>query len=189
MELSPIITDRKIHSHFLNVDPKRLELKKSISVFQSTPVVKVEKKFKCTCSKTKCLKRYCVCFVNGEICDENCECCDCMNIIHREKNKVEVGFCKCVGSQCQKLYCECFKNGRECGSHCRCVSCKNKNEFGIQHISVLIFNSKIFIEETKPLLSRKRPSDLLSTRDQSNKKVKFTNGLDSHADIKKRLKL
>jgi hypothetical protein len=114
-----------------------------------------------------------------------------MNYIHREKNILDVGFCKCVGSQCQKLYCECFKNGRECGSHCRCVSCKNKNEFGIQHISVLISKDKIFIEEkVSQLLSKKRSRDfeLGSTREQSNKKVKFTNGY-SHADIKKRLKL
>ena len=193
MEFSPIITEYKTHPRFLNIDPKKLELKKSVTVFQSTPVIKIDKKFKCTCLKTKCLKKYCVCFLNGEICDENCECCDCSNLTIRDKQiSVEAGFCKCVGSQCQKLYCECFKNGRACGVQCRCVSCKNKvNNFGIQHISVLILNKKIFIEESKPLLVRKRSSEveLLSTRDQSNKKRRLTNGLDSHADIKKRLKL
>jgi hypothetical protein len=193
MEFSPIITEQLKHSHFLNIDPKKLEYRKN-SIFQSTPVVKLDKKFKCNCSKSKCLKGYCICFQNHEVCDENCECCECSNITQNKGKQiaVELGFCRCAESQCQKLYCECFKNGRDCNNQCRCVSCKNKlYDYGIQQISVLIDHKKIIVEERDiPLLSKKRTNDvdLRSTREQTNKKVRKTNGLDSHADIKKKLK-
>lgn len=34
---------------------------------------------KCTCSKSKCLKLYCECFANGQVCGIDCGCKDCCN--------------------------------------------------------------------------------------------------------------
>lgn len=33
----------------------------------------------CSCSKTHCLKRYCECFSQGFLCNQNCLCTDCKN--------------------------------------------------------------------------------------------------------------
>lgn len=38
-----------------------------------------KKKIVCNCKKTKCLKLYCECFQAGELCNEDCNCCDCKN--------------------------------------------------------------------------------------------------------------
>lgn len=37
------------------------------------------KKFNCHCEKSKCQKKYCECYANGEICDAKCNCKDCKN--------------------------------------------------------------------------------------------------------------
>lgn len=38
-----------------------------------------KKKIICNCKKTQCLKKYCECYVNGELCSDECNCCDCCN--------------------------------------------------------------------------------------------------------------
>lgn len=35
----------------------------------------------CTCKKSNCLKRYCKCHLNGQICNELCKCISCQNRI------------------------------------------------------------------------------------------------------------
>jgi hypothetical protein len=90
----------------------------------------------CTCSKTKCLKKYCECLANNQYC-VNCNCVDCHNTPQFQKEKakenVEVITCTCTKSNCNKKYCECYKSGKACNSNCRCLNCQNKCKECIGH--------------------------------------------------------
>ena len=33
----------------------------------------------CNCKSTKCLKKYCICFENGTMCNQSCKCTQCLN--------------------------------------------------------------------------------------------------------------
>ena len=46
-------------------------------------------KYSCTCSKTKCIKKYCECFANGRLCI-GCHCIDCLNKPIFQKNENEI---------------------------------------------------------------------------------------------------
>ena len=86
----------------------------------------------CTCSKTKCLKKYCECLANNQYCF-NCNCVDCHNLpeYQQEKYKQETEeiTCTCTKSNCNKKYCECYKTGKKCNDNCRCINCLNKKMF------------------------------------------------------------
>jgi len=99
----------------------------------------MQKSHTCNCKKTKCLKLYCECFANGEICGEGCNCTECFNtsannqrsnaiesILNRDPEafnskfkmsnnysakKVHKRGCNCKKSNCLKKYCECFNAG------------------------------------------------------------------------------
>ena len=93
----------------------------------------------CSCTKTKCIKKYCECFANSKYCVD-CLCQNCMNkltelnpiqnsntnnsIIRFENEKDKV-ICTCTKSNCCKKYCECFKIGKKCSNKCRCLNCLN----------------------------------------------------------------
>ncbi|KAL4622809.1 hypothetical protein GN956_G19882 [Arapaima gigas] len=105
----------------------------------------------CSCVKCQCLKFYCECFANGDLC-VNCNCVNCFNNIEHEyeRDKVikmclgrnphafqpkignrklgRVQGCSCKRSSCQKNYCECYGANVMCSSTCKCVGCKNYNE-------------------------------------------------------------
>ena len=85
----------------------------------------------CTCSKTKCLKKYCECLANNQYCF-NCNCVDCHNLpeYQQEKYKQETEeiTCTCTKSNCNKKYCECYKTGKKCNDNCRCINCLNKKD-------------------------------------------------------------
>jgi hypothetical protein len=99
-----------------------------------------KKKLCCTCTKSRCLKKYCECFANGEYC-HGCECLNCYNIpkfkelIQRsleysaneenEDEKKNEILCNCTKSNCTKKYCECYKAGEGCKELCRCINCEN----------------------------------------------------------------
>ncbi len=130
----------------------------------------------CTCTKTKCMKKYCECLANNQFC-YNCSCIDCHNIpaYQQEKTKenTEKIICTCTKSNCNKKYCECYKSGRKCNSSCRCLNCQNRDEkkdkyedYIVERISVFIDRGVISIEKkdiTNDLLNRKRERDMKST--------------------------
>ena len=110
----------------------------------------------CTCTKTKCLKKYCECLSNNQYC-YNCNCIDCHNNPDYQnenlKDDKDLSVCTCTKSNCNKKYCECYKVGEKCNNNCRCINCFNKNsilekkQFLIERISVLIENKQIFIQK------------------------------------------
>ncbi|XP_028842228.1 spexin prohormone 2 isoform X2 [Denticeps clupeoides] len=109
----------------------------------------------CSCTKSHCLKMYCDCFANGDICS-NCNCVNCCNNADHEKQRSRAiqsylyknpkAFqskndnknagdaegrhkgCNCKRSRCLKNYCECYEAQIMCSSTCRCVGCRNYSE-------------------------------------------------------------
>ena len=88
----------------------------------------------CSCTKTKCIKKYCECFANKRYCVD-CHCSGCLNnseYYKKDQNnsknneKIEKIICTCEKSNCNKKYCECFKANQKCNNKCRCVNCNNK---------------------------------------------------------------
>lgn len=117
---------------------------------------KSEKKFFCRCKNSRCIKKYCECFINGESCDSlNCCCSSCKNFKFQIPEKINSGpnFCNCTRSNCLKNYCECFKFGRKCSIHCRCLICLNQAKLSkslvFEKIRIMITENKITIDDSK----------------------------------------
>lgn len=160
-----------------NSDSKQL---KPLSVNRALDFGIAEKKFCCTCKKSRCLKKYCVCYANGERC-RSCNCVDCLNtesegkiaqaIVFSKSSDTE--FCNCAKSGCKKSYCECYKNNRKCNDLCRCLNCSNQifntgpAVLAFEKISVCIHDMHLDLENTKltedEFLCKKRetPEDAL----------------------------
>ena len=118
----------------------------------------------CSCSKTKCIKKYCECLSNNQYC-YNCNCIDCHNKPDYTKKNLrgekEIVSCTCTKSNCNKKYCECYKIGEKCNDNCRCINCLNneeaekkkfekktnlKYELAMERISILIEDKKIYVD-------------------------------------------
>ena len=104
------------------------------------------KETRCSCSRSGCLKGYCVCFAAGKTCSPEvgtgCGCTGCENDdstderqakraallqplkVKRAARSSRTG-CTCKHSGCRKRYCECFKAGIKCVDKCKCLGCKN----------------------------------------------------------------
>ena len=101
----------------------------------------------CKCRNSKCQKLYCICFADGRLCTELCNCHDCLNnnkenlyennlvkkalLVDKENQELNFFYnyriqgCNCVNSNCVKNYCECFKFGKRCSEYCKCKNCFN----------------------------------------------------------------
>ena len=51
-----------------------------VSIRSPPPRPDNQRKLKCNCRKSKCLKLYCDCFSNGLFCSKDCECANCANL-------------------------------------------------------------------------------------------------------------
>ena len=86
--------------------------------------------YKCCCTKTQCIRKYCQCFNEGRYCVD-CDCRNCLNQLpkHSSTNikniQTKTVICTCTKSGCNKNYCECYKSGEKCTNFCRCVNCEN----------------------------------------------------------------
>ncbi|KAM8939250.1 tesmin [Pelodytes ibericus] len=130
----------------------------SVKAVQRFPVTAWDNKSRkpCNCTKSQCLKLYCDCFANGDLCS-NCNCNNCFNNIYHglerfkaikaylDRNpeafqpKIAKGKtgsikprhnkgCNCKRSGCLKNYCECYEAKIMCSSICKCIGCKNYEE-------------------------------------------------------------
>ena len=114
---------------------------KSKEIIENNNLLTNKDKPCCSCTKTKCIKKYCECFSNKMYCN-NCLCQDCMNkysyLNSNSSNDIkyildnDTIMCTCTKSGCNKKYCECFKAGKKCNEKCRCMNCQNiSNIFNI----------------------------------------------------------
>ena len=54
-------------------------------------VKKDKRQDSCTCTKSNCIQGYCVCYINGKVCDPaKCKCTGCKNdkVIEKDENKI-----------------------------------------------------------------------------------------------------
>jgi hypothetical protein len=103
----------------------------------------------CKCVRSKCLKLYCPCFKEGNVCTKSCTCVYCAN--RTEKNDGSTGEqrqlavyhclqnrpdafetrvrkpgCACKNNRCVFKYCECFRTELACTDQCSCRECENQ---------------------------------------------------------------
>lgn len=82
----------------------------------------------CSCKRSRCRKKYCLCFSLGRACRDTCKCEDCGNT--PEDALFDGQFsrqgCRCTNSRCRKKYCICFANAFKCSPFCKCQNCENK---------------------------------------------------------------
>ena len=85
----------------------------------------------CNCKRTKCSKKYCICFKKGRECNKFCLCEGCDNSALTPKVGLKTAQairCNCKKSQCSKRYCECFSSAQRCRDDCCCDNCLNIEE-------------------------------------------------------------
>ncbi|CAD8146343.1 unnamed protein product [Paramecium pentaurelia] len=129
----------------------------------------IPKSLKCKCNKSMCLKQYCDCFANGNMCTTQCQCQGCHNTeeyleerdeaINKLKmqnqsieKEVPIGIsCKCKKSKCLKRYCDCFQNYQKCNETCQCFNCSNQLEKVEQGDQRLMMNSISQFDENSRL--------------------------------------
>ena len=134
--------DENLINNNINFINQRIKISNNNSIPINTTINSLDSSLKCTCSKTRCHKKYCICFSQKRFC-EGCNCRNCENqpkILDQSIeriNKLNVDInnpyndnsqrvnCNCSKSNCMKKYCECFKQGINCNSLCRCISCNN----------------------------------------------------------------
>ena len=141
---------------------------KNIENIENNNILTFQKyKLCCSCTKTKCIKKYCECFANKRFC-KDCKCQDCLNKFdinnncsNQYLNENEIINCTCSKSNCNKKYCDCYKSRVKCNEKCRCVNCMNpinqiqnnlinsiiNNDNNIKNINDNNINKEINLEE------------------------------------------
>ena len=97
----------------------------------------------CTCTRSNCLKMYCVCVKAGKVCTAECRCHGCKNTLAYRKATPKVFSdmlakqidkprgCNC-NRPCNTNYCECRKRGRRCTEECNCKDgCCSNNKLKV----------------------------------------------------------
>ncbi len=158
----------------------------------------------CSCTKTKCIKKYCECFANNKYCVD-CLCQNCMNKLteinpiqnsnsnnsiiefENEKNKV---ICTCTKSNCCKKYCECFKIGKKCSSKCRCLNCMNMdlkymNQNNNNLISDVIYKNNINSEDKNILLNKSSECESINDTFKIQRISVFINKYQTEINVEK----
>ena len=158
----------------------------------------------CSCTKTKCIKKYCECFANNKYCVD-CLCQNCMNKLteinpiqnsnsnnsiielENEKNKV---ICTCTKSNCCKKYCECFKIGKKCCSKCRCLNCMNMdlkymNQNNNNLISDVIYKNNINSEDKNILLNKSSECESIDDTFKIQRISVFINKYQTEINVEK----
>ena len=89
----------------------------------------------CRCSRSGCIKKYCICFAAGNDCGKHCRCVGCHNVagskeredaLNKTNRRPPQYGCHCKKSKCLKKYCACFSKGAPCNPLvCKCVDCEN----------------------------------------------------------------
>ena len=147
--------------------------------------------YKCCCTKTQCIRKYCQCFNEGRYCVD-CDCRNCLNQLPKYSSnnikniQTKTAICTCTKSGCNKNYCECFKNGEKCTNLCRCVNCencdscdKNRNKnFSLEECtenSVYIISNICVIEDIKEYKKMKKDKLLNKKRKKDNNKINMKN--------------
>jgi len=82
----------------------------------------------CSCKRSRCRKKYCLCFANGTACTPDCRCEDCGNTPEDGlfSGLYTTRYCRCDNSRCRKKYCVCFQDGKFCSPCCKCKNCENQ---------------------------------------------------------------
>ncbi|XP_051545673.1 spexin prohormone 2 [Myxocyprinus asiaticus] len=144
----------QLHQTICPTQPQTVGQEEDGQTKGSERTVNLEKsKRPCNCTKSQCLKLYCECFANGEVCS-NCKCTNCFNNTEHESerchaikiclernpgafrpkigkrkqgnvNSCHTKGCNCKRSGCLKNYCECYEAQIMCTSTCKCVGCRN----------------------------------------------------------------
>ena len=159
----------------------------------------------CSCTKTKCIKKYCECFANNKYCVD-CLCQNCMNKLteinpiqnsnsnnsiiefENEKNKV---ICTCTKSNCCKKYCECFKIGKKCSSKCRCLNCMNMDPKYMNQnknnnlISDVIYKNNINSEDKNILLNKSSECESIDDTFKIQRISVFINKYQTEINVEK----
>ena len=158
----------------------------------------------CSCTKTKCIKKYCECFANNKYCVD-CLCQNCMNKLteidqfqNNINNTIENDslenkiICTCSKSNCCKKYCECFKINKKCTNKCRCLNClnmdinyanqQNNNNYLINDV---IYKNNINSEDKNILLNKSSECESIDDTFKIQRISVFINKYQTEINVEK----
>lgn len=111
-----------------SVNQKDIKKRRIIAATTTTTTMQASNTVGCSCKRSKCRKKYCLCFSRGVACMPDCRCDDCGNTPDDGlfSGLFSTRGCKCDNSRCRKKYCVCFQDGKYCSPCCKCKNCENQ---------------------------------------------------------------